>query len=137
MTDARQPEETATRTYRASCHCGLVHFSFRSEAITSGRRCNCSFCARRGNVVSAVYLPPEAFDAIHGTESLSTYRFGDQSMNHHFCSKCGISPFSVVTSIPDGYVGAAKPGYCRINLACVHDLDVFSLDITVLDGKSL
>jgi hypothetical protein len=122
--------------YRASCHCGRVRFTFKSEPITSGYRCNCSFCARRGIVVAPVYLPPEAFVEVVGTESLTLYQFGEKSTNHYFCSTCGIFPFHVVAYIPDDYRGTARPGYYRVNLGCVLDLDIFSLEISLIDGKS-
>src|SRR5262249_7790869 len=116
--------------YRASCHCGQVRFRFKSEPITSGCRCNCSFCARRGIVVSFAYMPPQAFTEISGMESLTLYQFGEKSTNHYFCSACGICPFHIVTSIPDDYQGTARPGYLRINLGCVLDLDIYSLEIS-------
>lgn len=74
---------------------------------------------------------------VEGQDRLALYRFGDGSMNHFFCRTCGISPFSTVASVPPGYRGPASPGDYRINLGCVHDLDVLSLDIQVLDGKAL
>ncbi len=123
-------------TYRARCHCGQVRFTFRSEAITSGCRCNCSLCVRRGAVMSPAYLPPEGFDDVQGWDALTLYQFGEKSLRHYFCASCGISPFSVVASIPDDYVGTAKPGYYRVNLGCVDDLDVGALALTLIDGRS-
>jgi hypothetical protein len=113
-----------------------VRFTFTSEPIVEGRRCNCSFCVRRGAVVSAAYLPPEALGEIHGREALTRYRFGDQTMDHYFCRGCGVAPFSVVSNLPEDYQGSARPGYHRINLGCVPEIDVFALPITLLDGKS-
>jgi hypothetical protein len=127
---------TVVRTYRASCHCGRVSFRFRTEPIKAGYRCNCSYCVRRGIVVGPTYLPPDAVDEVQGMESLILYRFGEQSTNHYFCGACGICPFHVVAFIPDGYVGTARPGYYRVNLGCVHDLDVYALDIRLIDGRS-
>jgi hypothetical protein len=126
-----------TTLYQARCHCGSVRFSFKSEPITAGRRCNCSICVRKGDVVSARYYAPEEFGEISGADALGVYQFGDRDMKHCFCRTCGIHPFSVVASVPPDYQGAARPGYRRVNLGCVEDLDVFSLDIEVLDGKSL
>lgn len=127
---------TGTRTYSASCHCGLVRFRFKSGRIAAGRRCNCSICGRKGAVMSARYIAPEDFEAIEGGAFLSLYQFGDKDVNHYFCSKCGIYPFHVVAAVPAAYDGPAKPGYYRVNLGCVHDLDVFALDIDVIDGRS-
>ncbi len=127
---------TDTKTYNASCHCGSVRFRFRSEEMTTGRRCNCSICIRKGVVMSARYLPPEAFEEITGTDCLSLYQFGDKDVKHYFCKVCGVCPFNVVAAVPPGYDGPARPGDYRINLGCVHGLDVLALAIDVIDGRS-
>jgi hypothetical protein len=121
--------------YHASCHCGSVRFQFESEEITSGRRCNCSICIRKGIVMSPGYYPPEAVQ-LEGESFLTVYQFGDKCVNHAFCRTCGISPFSTVASVPPDYTGRAKPGYYRVNLGCVQELDVFALDIEIIDGRS-
>lgn len=126
-----------TRMYDASCHCGAVRFRFRSEEITTGLRCNCSICVRKGGVVSSRYYKPESFAEIVGADTLGVYRFGDEDMSHHFCPTCGVSPFQIVAKLPTSYDGPAKIGDRRINLGCVHDLDVFALEIAFVDGKSL
>jgi hypothetical protein len=127
---------TTPRSYTASCHCGAVRFTFSGEEITTGRRCNCSICIRKGTVMSSNYLRPSDVD-VTGTEHLATYQFGDKDVNHHFCRTCGISPFNTVASVPPDYEGAARPGDYRINLGCVHDLDVLALDIEIIDGRAL
>lgn len=86
--------------------------------------------------MSASYFHPSDV-AVEGGECLAQYQFGDKDMNHVFCRTCGVSPFTTVASVPPDYQGAARPGDYRINLGCVHDLDVLSLDIQVIDGKSL
>jgi hypothetical protein len=124
------------RTYSASCHCGSVRFRFTCSEITTGRRCNCSICIRKGAVMSSNYLRPSDVN-VEGTEHLQLYQFGDKDVNHFFCRTCGIFPFSTVASVPADYQGPARPGDYRINLGCVHDLDVLSLAIEVIDGKAL
>lgn len=113
------------RHYRARCHCGLVRFSFWSEEITKGRRCNCSICVRKGAVVSVQYVPAEDFEPPEDATILADYRWSDGVVNHLFCRRCGIYP----------YHGDAEHGY-RVNLGCVEDLDVFALEIDVIDGRS-
>jgi hypothetical protein len=115
------------RPYRGSCHCGAVRFSFRSEEITTGIRCNCSICKRRGAVMSSTYFGPEDFDELEGLDSLSVYRFGDREVNHYFCRTCGIHPFHDVVT---------KPGHYRVNLGCIDNLDPLAVDIRLIDGKS-
>lgn len=87
--------------YEASCHCGTVRFSFESERIAKGRRCNCSICIRRGVVYSARYYAPEAFSRVEGTSALTLYQFGDRDVRHWFCKTCGILPFVEVASVPE------------------------------------
>jgi hypothetical protein len=86
--------------------------------------------------MSANYLHPSDVK-VEGGERLALYQFGDKAMNHFFCRTCGISPFSTVASVPPDYRGPARPGDYRINLGCVHDLDVLSLNIQIIDGKAL
>jgi hypothetical protein len=124
-----------TKTYNARCHCGAVRFTLTCEEITSGSRCNCSICIRKGVVTSASYIPPSRV-AVEGTEHLSRYQFGDKDMNHYFCRTCGIAPFSTVASVPPGYTGPARPGDYRVNLGCVEGLDVLALAVQIVDGRS-
>jgi len=123
--------------YQASCHCSSVRFRFKSEEITKGCRCNCSICKRKGIVVSAAYLPPEDIEQLQGMSSLALYQFGDKDVNHYFCRTCGICPFITVASVAPTYVGSAKPGYYRLNLGCVENLDIYGLAIEIIDGRSL
>ena len=100
----------STETYSASCH--------------------------RGAVLSR-YLAPEDFEAIEGRTYLSLYQFGDKDINHYFCSKCGIAPFIAVAGVPGSYDGPAKLSYYRVNLGCVHGLDVLGLNIDIIDGQPI
>ena len=125
----------STKSYSGSCHCGAVRFRFESAEITSGCRCNCSICIRRGAVVSSEYVPPDAF-ALEGRESLVVYQFGDKDMFHYFCKTCGICPFSEVASLPADYQGRARIGDRRVNLGCVDGVDPLALDIRLIDGRS-
>jgi hypothetical protein len=112
--------------YEARCHCGRVRFAFRSEPITTGKRCNCSICIRKGAVMSSRYFPAEDFEPIEDLSELVDYRWGDCDVNHLFCRTCGIYP----------YHGDEKMGY-RVNLGCVEGLDPLSLDIGLIDGRSM
>jgi len=114
------------QSYQASCHCGAIKFSFDSEPITKGVRCNCSFCSKRGTMISLV--PGENFKFEAQEDSLGTYQWGKMQAKHHFCKHCGISTFSETTR---------RPGQFIVNLGCVEDVDTFSLDVTVFDGKHL
>jgi hypothetical protein len=112
--------------YTARCHCGEIRFSFISEPITEGRRCNCSICIRKGAVVSAKYIPAVDFTPHRDLSQLTDYRWNDRVVNHLFCKTCGIYP----------YHGDNEYGY-RVNLGCVEQLDALRLEIKLIDGRSM
>jgi hypothetical protein len=114
------------QAYQGSCHCGAIKFSFEAEPITSGVRCNCSFCSRRGTMVSLV--PGEKFRSEVKEGALGTYQFGRMQAQHHFCKVCGISTFSETTRRPGQYI---------VNLGCVEGVDTFALESTLFDGRHL
>jgi hypothetical protein len=76
-------------------------------------------------------------ERVEGMSSLALYQFGDQDVSHYFCRTCGICTFTIVASVPPDYVGPARPGDYRINLGCVENIDVYGLEIEVIDGRSL
>jgi len=115
--------------YNARCHCGRVRFSFRSPEITTGVRCNCSLCLRRGAVLSSAYIPAADFTPHHDSHDLGVYLWNEKVLSNYFCKACGI-----FTYIGDGE--NAKDGY-RINLGCVEGIDPLALDIRIIDGKSV
>lgn len=43
------------------------------------------------------------FQLVSGEELITTYTFGSHTAKHTFCSRCGISPFYIPRSNPDGY----------------------------------
>ncbi|HUW75286.1 MAG TPA: GFA family protein [Gallionella sp.] len=114
------------QNFKGSCHCGAIHFSFESEPITKGIRCNCSFCARRGAKVSLV--PGEKFKIDAQEGALNFYQFGKKQAKHYFCKNCGIHTFSETSRRPGQYI---------VNLGCVDGVDTFALETTVFDGKHL
>lgn len=124
------------KTYSGRCHCGAVRFRFKSEELTTGCRCNCSVCIRKGIVMSSSYITPADFDLLEGEDALSVYRFGDGDVNHYFCRTCGICPFTGVASVPATYEGPARPGDRRVNLGCIEGLDPLALRIDLIDGRS-
>jgi hypothetical protein len=111
-------------TWSGSCHCGAVRFRFRSGPITSGLRCNCSVCIRKGLVMSSEYLE---LDALEGREALTLYIFGDKLLKHWFCATCGIYPFAEKVQ---------EPGRYRVNLGCVEGVDSLALSIRIANGKA-
>lgn len=86
--------------------------------------------------MSARYFRPSDVE-VEVDGSLASYQFGDKDVRHHFCRICGVCPFNTIASVPADYPGPARPGDYRLNLGCVEGLDALSLDIEVIDGRSL
>ena len=114
--------------YHGSCHCGAIRFSFESEPITKGIRCNCSICARKGAMMTPFVIAPDKFVINAEEGALGLYQFGTKTAKHYFCTRCGIYPFHETSRIPDHF---------RVNLGCIDGVDPFSLDADVFDGKHL
>lgn len=115
-------------THSGSCHCGKIAYDFESDAITGGMECNCSMCQRRGSILH--FVPAANFTLKTPREDLGTYTFNKHVLQHHFCSTCGIAPFSEGAD-PKGNKMAA------INLRCVDGIDPQKLEIQHYDGRSI
>ena len=76
--------------------------------------------------MSASYIPAADFKPQLETSVMSSYRWNDRVVNALFCKNCGIFP----------YFGNDEWGY-RVNLGCVEQLDALSLEISILDGRSM
>ena len=80
-------------TYRGTCHCERVRFTFVSEPIESVVRCNCSICRRKGARMTPRYYTQDEFELLAGADALAVYRFGDGVVDHWFCKHCGIAVY--------------------------------------------
>jgi hypothetical protein len=114
--------------HKGSCHCGAVSFEFEGPEITSGLRCNCSICRRKGALMTEFLVAPSDIDIADPENVLATYDFGSKVAKHHFCSRCGIYTF---------HQTVRKPGYYRANIGCLEGVDSNDLPFDVFDGASL
>jgi hypothetical protein len=48
-------------------------------------------------------VPKESFSLETSWDDIKTYQFGTKVAKHYFCGTCGISPFYVPRSNPNGY----------------------------------
>ncbi|MFZ5961991.1 GFA family protein [Thalassococcus sp. BH17M4-6] len=91
-----------TEPLRLTCHCGAVELRVTlSEGLEAARRCDCSFCRRRG--APAVSVPLDGLEIVKGAETLTRYQFGTMTAQHHFCSVCGIYTHHRRRSNPNEY----------------------------------
>src|SRR3989344_2965363 len=81
--------------YTGSCHCGAIRFDVEA------RECNCSMCSRVGFL--HLIVPKSKLTLLQGREHITTYTFNTGVAKHTFCRTCGIKPFYVPRSNPDGY----------------------------------
>ena len=86
--------------FRGSCHCGAVRFEVEASERPVCQRCDCSICTKSGFL--HLIVPRSRFRLVQGESALTTYRFNTGVAQHTFCSTCGIKPFYVPRSNPDG-----------------------------------
>ncbi len=87
--------------YEAACHCGAVAAAVEAPETIVAHECNCSIC-RLGGYLHLI-VPKSRFTLVRGEEHMTTYSFNSHVARHTFCSICGIKPFYVPRSNPDGY----------------------------------
>jgi hypothetical protein len=116
---------TPTHLHRGGCHCGRVRFEADGPAHLDVLDCNCSICSKAGFLHWIV--PKSRFRLLTSEDALSTYTFGTAVARHHFCSTCGIKPFYVPRSNPDGF---------DINVRCLDDDPARRITIERFDGRN-
>ena len=87
---------------RGTCHCGAVELEITlSDGLNTARRCDCSFCSRRGAI--AVSAPLDGIKIIKGADNLTLYTWGTHTAQHFFCKTCGIYTHLQRRSTPNEY----------------------------------
>lgn len=86
--------------YAGSCHCGAVRFEVDAPATIVCGDCNCSICSKSG--ILHLIVPKSRFKLLAGEGALSTYTFNTGVAQHYFCRTCGVKPFYIPRSNPDG-----------------------------------
>ncbi|MGR3377779.1 GFA family protein [Salipiger abyssi] len=91
-----------TEPLKATCHCGAVELRVTlSDGLNTARRCDCSYCRRRGAAV--VSAPLDGLEVVKGAETLTLYQFGTMTAKHYFCSVCGNYMYHRRRSNPNEY----------------------------------
>jgi len=94
--------------YQGGCHCGAVEFEVELADHIECERCNCSICEMVGFI--HVIVPKRNFHLRSDEQNLSQYTFNTHQAKHLFCKTCGVKPFYIPRSNPDGY---------SVNLRCL------------------
>lgn len=114
----------AFHTYTGSCHCGDIAFRVEAPAEVEVERCNCSIC-RKGGYLHLI-VPAARFHLDKGEDRLSCYQFNTGVAKHYFCQRCGIKPFYIPRSNPDGV---------DVNVNCL-DTRPTTINIVDFDGDN-
>ncbi len=112
-------------THKGSCHCGAVQYEVEASADLRVHECNCSICSRSGYL--HLIVPKSRFHLLQGEEHLTTYTFDTHEAKHKFCKTCGIKSFYIPRSNPDG---------ASVNVRCLDDATINSVEIELFDGKN-
>lgn len=99
--------------HRLTCHCGAVEIEVTlTDGLATARRCDCSFCRRRGAV--AATAPLDGIRILKGQDNLSLYQWGTSTAKHYFCATCGIYTHHQRRSNPNEY---------GVNVACLEGVN--------------
>ncbi|MGZ8452002.1 MAG: GFA family protein [Candidatus Binatia bacterium] len=118
------------KTYKGSCHCGVVRFEAEIDLSAATYRCNCSICSRTRFWPAVV--KPEAFHLLSGETELTKYLFNSKRNEHYFCKRCGVRSFGIGNT-PDG------ERIYGVNLGCLEDAtseELAAAPIVYIDGKN-
>ena len=110
--------------HRGGCHCGAVSFQVEAPADLEATVCNCTICTKSGFLHLIV---PASRLHVEGDENLTTYRFNTGTAQHTFCRICGVKPFYVPRSNPDGF---------SVNVNCIDRTTVRNVRTTPFDGRN-
>lgn len=110
--------------YQGGCHCGAVRFEVEAPESLKVTRCNCSICSKSGFL--HLIVPKSEFRLLSGAAALTTYTFNTGVAKHTFCKTCGIKPFYVPRSHPEGI---------DVNVNCLDALPA-SINIEEFDGRN-
>ncbi|SDK49427.1 Uncharacterized conserved protein [Methylophilus rhizosphaerae] len=112
--------------YTGSCHCGNIAFEVDGE-VKGAMACNCSLCQRKGALMW--FVPRVELKLLTPESAIHTYTFNKHVIKHHFCATCGIHPYGEGVD-PNGNAIAA------INIRCIEDIDLESIQVQHYDGRS-
>ena len=110
--------------YQGGCHCGAIRFKVTLPNNIEVEDCNCSICNKTGYL--HVIVPSNQFELTQGQEQLQLYTFNSGVAKHYFCKTCGIKPYYIPRSNPDGV---------DVNLRCL-DSRPPHVEIVAFDGEN-
>ena len=113
--------------HEGSCHCGKIEFTVDGD-IDAVIDCNCSMCRRRGSLLA--FFPRSAMVLKTADADIATYTFNKHAIRHRFCEVCGCAPFGEANDPKRGHTVA-------LNVRCIPALDLSTIEVKKVDGRSL
>lgn len=117
-----------SQTFTGGCQCGKVRYQVQLD-LGEVIACNCSRCGRLGSLLA--FAPASDFKLESGENAVTPFEFNHHVIKHYFCSTCGIQSYAVGTNPKTGVDMAA------VNARCLDGVDVSTLRVKHVDGKSL
>ena len=111
--------------HTGSCHCGAVKIEVEAPEQIVAYECNCSMCRRTAFL--HLIVPASRFRLVSGADQLTTYVFNTRTAKHLFCRICGVRPFYVPRSNPDGF---------SVNVRCLDRSGIRSVEVLPFDGEN-
>ena len=111
--------------HKGGCHCGKVKYELDAPENINVTECNCSICSKSGYLHLIVHK--SRFRLLSGKNNLQEYTFGTHEAKHLFCKTCGIKSFYIPRSHPKGI---------SVNVHCLDESTVKSMNIDHFDGKN-
>jgi hypothetical protein len=108
-----------------ACHCGRVRLEVLASRKLEVLACNCSMCARSAYL--HLIVGASEFRLLAGADDLVEYRFGTGVARHRFCRRCGVKPFYVPRSHPDGF---------SVNARCLDPATIEAVAVRPFDGRN-
>ncbi len=110
--------------HAGGCHCGRIRIEVFAPADLDLVDCNCSMCDCSGSL--HLIVTADLFRLLAGEDSLTEYRFGTSTARHLFCRHCGVKPFYIPRSHPDGF---------SVNARCLDPAKIASMRTRPFDGR--
>ena len=111
--------------HTGGCHCGAVRFEVDLPDAIEVEDCNCSICAKSGNI--HVIVPAARFRLVEGAGNLTRYTFNTGAAQHLFCQTCGVKSYYIPRSNPDGVA---------VTWRCLDDWQSLEVTINRFDGQN-
>ncbi len=112
------------KKYTGGCHCKKVRYEVEAD-LSSILVCNCSHCQIKGLLLN--FVTEDKFTLLFGQETLTEYRFNKKTIQHLFCSVCGVESF--------GRGENAGVAMIAVNVRCIDTVELDSLTLTPINGK--